>query len=152
LINRVKKGCNGKTKIMKKILLVSFILATLTNIVFAQAPHQHNEQTLQENTTVETGYFFMENGKVLYVESATGMGNRIQNDMVLKNGTVIKSDGLYQLQDGTQLRLRNGQIMDVNGLKYKSERQFLKKNHMKKNKPPKMHSDSHQGMNMNGHH
>lgn len=151
-MSKIKKGCNCKTKIMKKILLVSFILATLTNIVVAQAPHQHIEQKLQGNATVETGYFFMENGKVLYIAGATGMGSKIQNDMVLKNGTVIKSDGLYQLQDGTQLRLRNGQIMDVNGVKYKSERQFLKKNHMKKNKPPKMHSGGHQGMNMNGHH
>ncbi|XVJ65088.1 MAG: hypothetical protein HEQ40_02525 [Lacibacter sp.] len=137
---------------MKKILLVSFILATLTNIVVAQAPHQHIEQKLQGNATVETGYFFMENGKVLYIAGAMGMGSKIQNDMVLKNGTVIKSDGVYQLQDGTQLRLRNGQIMDVNGVKYKSERQFRKKNHMKKNKTPKMHSGGHQGMNMNGHH
>lgn len=137
---------------MKKLLLVSFILASLININAAQVPHQHIEQNLQGNTTVETGYFFMENGIVLYMAGATGMGSRIQNDMVLKNGTIIKPDGLYQLQDGTKLRLRNGQIMDVNGVKYKSERQFRKKNFIKKNKPPKTHSGGHQGMNMNGHH
>ncbi len=137
---------------MKKILLTVLSIIIFTGTIVAQVPHQHVEQKMQENVTVETGYFFMENGRVLHILEATGMGSKIQNDMVLENGTVIKPDGSYQLKNGTLLHLRNGQIMDMNGVKYKSERKFLKKTHRKKiekTKAPNMHSNGHQ-QNSNG--
>ena len=89
----------------------------------------------------------MENGKVLLIMDETGMGIKMENDMTLKNGTIIKPDGSYQLQSGIQLQLQNGQVMDANGAAYKSERKFLKKTHRKKVEKPKaqkMHSTGHQ--------
>ncbi|MCA6440578.1 MAG: hypothetical protein IM581_11640 [Chitinophagaceae bacterium] len=138
---------------MKKKLLVVLSIIIFTGTIDAQIPHQQVEQKMQKNVTVETGYFFMENGRVLHIMEETGMGSKIQNDMVLKNGTVIKPDGSYQSENGTLLRLRNGQIMDITGIKYKSERKFLKKTHRKKiekNKTPKMHSGGHQQHNNGG--
>lgn len=130
---------------MKKILLAVLSIIIFTGTIVAQIPHHQVEQKMQENVTVETGYFFMENGRVLHILEETGMGSKIQNDMVLKNGTVIKPDGSYQLKNGTLLRLRNGQIMDINGIKYKSERKFLKKTNRTKFEKVKVQRKSSNG-------
>lgn len=133
---------------MKKELLISLLLTMVTGIIVAQS--QRAEQITQQNVAESRGYLFMEDGKLLHIMDETGMGVKIQNDMVLQNGTIIKSDGSYQLKDGTQLHLKNGQIMDMNGIKYKSERNFLKKTHRKKAEKKKTHnthSGSHQQHN-----
>ncbi len=130
---------------MKKIILISLVLTMLTGIIVAQS--QRPAPEMQQNVVGNKGYLFMENDKLLHIMDETGMGMKLQNEMTLQNGTIIKPDGSYQLQNGPQLQLRNGEIMDMDGIKYKSERKFLKKTHRKKvekTKSQKMHSNGHQ--------
>lgn len=129
---------------MKKILLISLVLTMLTGTIMAQTGQV--EQKMQQNVIEDRGYLLMENGKVLLIMDETGMGIKMENDMTLKNGTIIKPDGSYQLQSGIQLQLQNGQVMDANGAAFKSERKFLKKTHRKKvekTKGQNMHSNGH---------
>lgn len=130
---------------MKKTLLISLVLTMLTGNIMAQAGQV--EQKMQQNVFEDRGYLLKENDKVLLIMDETGMGIKMENDMTLKNGTIIKPDGSYQLQSGVQLQLQNGQVMDANGAAYKSERKFLKKTHRKKvekTKSQKMPSNGHQ--------
>lgn len=136
---------NRKNKTMKKILLIAMILTMLTDTIMAQT--MQVEQKMQQNVIEDRGYLLMENGKVLLIMDETGMGIKMENNMTLKNGTIIKPDGSCQLQSGIQLQLQNGQVMDANGTTYKSERKFLKKTHRKKIEKAKdqnMHSKGHQ--------
>lgn len=129
---------------MKKTLLISMVLTMLTGTVMAQTGQV--EQKMQQNVIEDRGYLLMENGKVLLIMDETGMGIQMENDMTLKNGTIIKPNGSYQLQSGIQLQLQNGQVMDANGAAYKSERKFLKKTHRKKvekTKGQNIHSNGH---------
>ncbi len=77
----------------------------------------------------------------------------MQNDMTLKNGTIVKPDGSYQLKNGKQLHLRDGQCMDMSGRKYMSQgmmqRQMQGNHGMNNMQGQKMQSGSH-GQNMNG--
>ena len=130
---------------MKKALLIAMVLTMLTGTNMAQTGQV--EQKMQQNVIEDRGYLLMENGKVLLIMDETGMGIKMENDMTLKNGTIIKPDGSYQLQSGIQLQLQKGQVIDANGAAYKSERKFLKKTHRKKvekTKSQNMHSNGHQ--------
>ena len=108
---------------MKKLLFVPMSLLMLTGTIVAQS--QQTEQKIQQNVVEKNDHFLMEDGKMLHVIDGKGM--QMQNDMTLKNGTMIKLNGSYQLSNGKQLRLRNGQCMDMNGSKYRSERVLLRK-------------------------
>lgn len=129
---------------MKKALLIAMILTMLTGTIMAQTGQV--EQKMQQNVIADRGYLLMENGKMLLIMDETGMGIKMENDMTLKNGAIIKPGGSYQLQSGTQLQLQNGQVMDANGIAYKSERKFFKKTNRKK--AEKMNS---QHIHSNGH-
>lgn len=123
---------------------MSMILTMLTAISVAQS--QRTESEMQRDILENKGYLFMENSKLLYVMDETGMGIKTQHDMTLTNGTIIKPDGSFLMQSGTLLHLKNGQIMDMNGIKYKSERSFLRKTHRKKvakKESRNMHSSEH---------
>ena len=133
---------------MKKIILISLVLTMLTGIVVAQS--QRPAPEMQQNVVGNKGYLFMENDKLLHIMDETGMGMKLQNEMTLQNGTIIRPDGSYQLQNGTRLHLQNGEIMDTDGIKYKSEKKFLKKTNRKKvekRKTQNRHSGGHQQRN-----
>lgn len=115
---------------MKKMLLISLLLTLLNNIVVAQS--QRPEQAMHQIAVANKGYLFMENDKLLHIMDETGMGMKILNEMTLQNGTIIRPDGTYQLQNGQQLNLKNGEIMDMDGIKYSSEKKFMKKTNRKK--------------------
>ena len=126
------------------------VLVMLTGIVVAQS--QLPQQGMQMKAVADKGYLFMENDKLLHIMDETGMGMKIQKEMTLQNGTIIKPDGSYQPLNGPQLQLKNGEIMDMDGIQYKSEKKFLKKTHRKKveqMKPQHMPSNGH-GQHNNG--
>ena len=130
---------------MKNTLFISLILITLSSISVAHS--QRVESKMQHNIVENNDYLFMENNKLLYIIGGTGMGTKTQHDMTFRNGTIIKPDGSYIIQSGALLHLKNGQIMDMNGFMYKSERKFFKKTHrikVEKTASHNMHSDGHQ--------
>lgn len=133
---------------MKKLLFVSMSLIMLTGSILAQS--QQAEQKIQQNVVGKNDHFLMEDGKMLHMIDGKGM--QMQNNMTLKNGTMINPDGSYHLKNGKQLRLRDGQCMDMNGSKYRSERMLLRNPQGKqgmKMQGQNMHSGGHQH-NTNG--
>jgi hypothetical protein len=108
---------------MKKMLLVPLSLLLLTGTIVAQS--QQEEQKTQPNAAAMNEHFQMKEGKMLHIMNGKEM--QVQNDMTLKNGTMIHPDGSYQLKNGKQLSLRNGQCMDMDGKKYRSHQIFQKR-------------------------
>ena len=127
---------------MKKMILVSMSLILLTGTIVAQS--QQEEQKTQQNAVVEKEHLVMKEGKMMH--NMDGKEMQMQNDMTLKNGTTVKPDGSYQLRNGKQLHLRNGQCMDMDGKKYRSHQMFQRK--MQMNHGREMHG---QNMNSGGH-
>lgn len=135
---------------MKKMILVSMSLIMLAGTVVAQSHEE--EQKTQQNAVEKNGHFMMKDGKMLH--NMNGKEMQMQTDMTLKNGTMIKPDGSYQLKNGRQFQLRDGQYMDMNGRKFSSERMFqrnMQGKHGMGRDGQKMHSGGqHQNMNGSG--
>ncbi|MDP1764275.1 MAG: hypothetical protein Q8L07_10345 [Sediminibacterium sp.] len=108
---------------MKKLFFVPMSLIMMTGTIVAQ--NQQAEQKIQQNAVVKVEYLVMKDGKMLHTTDGKDM--LMQHDMTLKNGMMIKPDGSYQLKNGKQLRLRDGQCMDMNGSKYRSQGMFQRK-------------------------
>lgn len=49
---------------------------------------------------------------------------RLQEPMTFKNGSTVTPKGLYTAKDGKQLKLKNGECLDGNGMKYGNEYQY----------------------------
>lgn len=133
---------------MKKLLFVPLSLILLTGTVFAQS--QQVDQKMEQNALKKHEHLMMKNGSMLH--NMDGNEMQMLHDMTLKNGTVIKKDGSYQLKNGKQAHLRDGQCMAMNGRKFNSER-MLQRNMQEKNgmgmKDHNMHSGG-KNQNMNG--
>ncbi|RTL60056.1 MAG: hypothetical protein EKK37_04225 [Sphingobacteriales bacterium] len=131
---------------MKKILLAAMSIVLLITASLAQQVSTGN--TNEQGTTVNDEHLIMKDGKMYH--SMNGKEMMMENQMTLQNGTVMQANGLYQLKNGKQHQLRNGQCMDMNGKKYRSHQMFQR--NMMRMHGSGMHSGGHQGMNMNGHH
>ena len=128
---------------MKKMILVSMSIIMLTGTIVAQS--QQEEQKMQQNAVTKNEHLIMKDGKMMH--NMDGKEMQMQSDMTLKNGSMIKPDGSYQLKNGKQLRLRDGQCMNMNGRKYRSLGMFQRK--MQMNHGRGMHG---QNMQSGGHH
>lgn len=135
---------------MKKLLFVPMSLLMLTGTIVAQS--QQTEQKIQQNAVVKNEHMVMKDGKMFH--NMDGKEMQMQNNMTLKNGMMVNPDGSYQLKNGKQLRLRDGQCMDMNGRKYNSQGMFQRKmqgKHGMRMQGQNMHSGGqHQNMNGNG--
>ncbi len=69
-------------------------------------------------------HLYYEGGTVYQV---TDQGRvRLQERIVLNDGTVVNPDGSYQTNTGRQLKLKDRQCADMEGNIYRSEKQFRK--------------------------
>lgn len=125
---------------MKSILLLA-VTALFTCAVAAQTTTSgHNQHSTQPE------YFIMENGKMMQVTATKK--SVMEKDISLANGTWIHPDGSYQTMNGKKYQLKNGECMDINGIKYRSERVYLKK---KRSDSTTVPAHEHQ-QNSGGHH
>ena len=130
---------------MKKILLAAMSIVSLTTASIAQ--QQQGESKSQQITAVNDEHLLMKNGKMFH--NMNGKEMMMQNQMTMRNGTVMNADGSFQLKNGKQRHLSNGQCMDMNGKKYRSHQMFQRG--MMRMHGANMHTGgNHQ--NMRGHH
>ena len=120
---------------MKKLLFV--LTSTIMLIGTAAAQSQQEEQKTQQDAGVKNEHFLMKDGKMLHIIDGKEM--QMQDQMTLKNGTMIHPDGSYKLKNGKQRYLHNGHCMDMSGKKYRSQYMLQKRMMGRHN------------MNMNGH-
>lgn len=124
---------------MKKILFVSMSFILLTGTLIAQ--NLQEEQKAQKNDLVKNEHLVMKDGKMYHCMNGKEM--LMQDQMVLHNGIVMHSDGSYQFKNGKQRQLINGQCMDMNGRKYRSQEMFQKRlmsGHGMGSNKPNMHN------------
>jgi len=125
---------------MKSIMLLA-VTALLTLAVSAQTASGHNQHSAQPE------YFIMENGKMMQVISTNK--SLMDKDISLADGTWLHPDGTYQSMNGKKYQLKNGECMGMDGIKYKSEKVYLRK---KRSNTPKMPDSNHQQNTGGGHH
>ncbi len=108
---------------MKKLLFVPLSILLLTGAISAQS--QEVKTKTQQDAVVKNEHLVMKDGKMFH--HMDGKEMQMQNQMTLKNGMMISSDGVYKLKNGKQRSLGNGQCMDMNGRKFSSERMLQQK-------------------------
>lgn len=106
-----------KTKIT--ILLIIFLGAG--GILKAQ---QQDQIQKQDRIHQEDHYRFYD-GKLYQYKN--GVQNQVMEQVRLRNGTVLNPDGSYLLQNQERFQLRQGECLDMDGLRYRTHNQFNKR-------------------------
>lgn len=101
---------------MKKIffLIVFVVIGTIT--IIAQDLDQIQDQDRDQVRLM------LVDGDVLQIRDQDQI--RLQTKLTLNDGTEINPDGSYITQDRLRLRLRDGECMDMDGIKYRNEYQY----------------------------
>lgn len=97
------------------LLLVSFVVLGSTSL-FAQERDQDRVQDQDRTKLV------MINGEVLQVQERAQI--RLQAQQRLNDGTTLYEDGTFQTMNREKLRLRDGECIDTDGIKYRNEYQY----------------------------
>ncbi|AEH02465.1 DUF6799 domain-containing protein [Lacinutrix sp. 5H-3-7-4] len=97
---------------MKKLILMSFVfLMSIATAIAQEKP-------------VDSDYVILLNDKVFHY---TFEGVKpLKEDLKLKNGTVVKPNGTYILDDKS-MKLSDGECLGMSGKKYKSQADLNKK-------------------------
>jgi hypothetical protein len=127
---------------MKKMMmtLLAFVLAG--SISFAQDQTQQKDRIQKRDRIHQEDHLLYQDGKLYQYRN--GERTQLQQQLQLKNGTVCNPDGTCQLKDRTQLRLRNGECLDMSGNRYLNQNKFNKNKMMRPNQMNRM-----QNSNMN---
>lgn len=104
---------------MKKGLFM--ILAVFMTAGILQA--QEKQQIQKQDSTQE--YFICRNGQMFQVKDEQWIP--LQGQCRLNNGAAVNPDGTYQLRNGKSLRLRDGQCVNFDGKRFRSETQCLRR-------------------------
>lgn len=101
---------------MKKIFLVVFVVfGTTVLIAQDQIKAQDRDQTR----------LMLVDGDLLQIRDRDQI--RLQDKTTLSDGTIVNADGTFQKRGGDQLRLRDGECIDMNGVVYANEYQYRSK-------------------------
>lgn len=120
--------------------LLAFVLAG--SISFAQDQTQQKDRIQKRDRIHQEDHLLYQDGKLYQYRN--GERTQLQQQLQLKNGTVCNPDGTCQLKDRTQLRLRNGECLDMSGNRYLNQNKFNKNKMMRPNQMNRM-----QNSNMN---
>ena len=110
---------------MKKLILV-FAAVAISAGAYAQVDSTNSKTSPQDlnnsknqNTQTYSAYdlhpdgVLMKDGKLMVVKN--GKKTTLDQDMSMSNGTKIKTDGNYTKKDGSTMRLKEGEHMDMEG-------------------------------------
>lgn len=116
LLNNNNSIFNLKYIKMKKFILMSFVFLMSLSTAMAQEK--------QEKQLEDSNYVILLNDKVFHytfegVKPLTGT-------LTLKNGTVVKEDGTY-IVDDKKMTLKDGECLGLSGKKYKSQMDLAKR-------------------------
>lgn len=117
------------------------ILASLLIIsggVFAQDQTQKKDKVQKKDRIHQEDHLQFENGTLYQVKA--GVRTQLQTQLMLKDGTQCNPDGTCLLKNKTQLRLRNGECLDMEGNRYMNQNRFNKRKMMTERQTQKSQS------------
>ncbi len=101
---------------MKKIMFLAAFVVLGTALLTAQ---ERDRDRIQDQDRTK---LVMVNGEMLELRDRAQQ--RLKEKQTLVDGTVVHPDGTYKTGDGEQLRLKNGECLDGDGIKYRNEYQY----------------------------
>jgi len=101
---------------MKKVAIILILLVFTSTGLIAQELDRDRIQD-QDRTNLT-----MINGEMLQLRERAQL--MLREKVTLNDGTVINSKGVYTTKEGKQLRLKNGECLDNDGIKYRNEYQY----------------------------
>jgi len=101
---------------MKKVAIILILLVfTSIGLIAQELDRDRIQDQDQTNLT-------MVNGEMLQLRERAQL--MLKDKVTLKDGTVLNSKGAYTTKDGKQLKLKNGECLDNDGIKYRNEYQY----------------------------
>lgn len=97
---------------MKKligILAISFIACS----AYSQDNSAKKTDTTMSPNKMKKDCFYMKDGKMM--STSKGESTEMTQNIHLKNGTTVKTDGVLEMSDGSVKKLKDGQYIDVDG-------------------------------------
>lgn len=101
---------------MKKIMFLAAFVVLGTALLTAQ---ERDRDRIQDQDRTK---LVMVNGEMLELRDRAQL--RLKDKQTLEDGTIVHPDGTYVAQDGQRLRLKNGECLDGDGIKYRNEYQY----------------------------
>ena len=101
---------------MKRIVYLVLFMFLGTSVMIAQ---ERDRDRIQDQDRTK---MVMVNGEMLELRDRAEM--RLREKATLNDGTVIYPDGTYATKDGTKFRLKDGECLDGDGIKYRNEYQY----------------------------
>ena len=95
---------------MKKILI---FLATVTIGLTAAAQHEGHSQKATEPANHTKEHLMMLDGKMMHIKNGKTM--ELTQEMKLTNGATIVKDGTMKMKNGKSRKLKNGEMIYMNG-------------------------------------
>ncbi|TKK66305.1 hypothetical protein FC093_17115 [Ilyomonas limi] len=98
---------------MKKLLTL-IIALTICIVVIAQADRLNKKtESKTEQTDHSTDHIMMMSGKMMIIKS--GKSTMMDKDIKLGDGTVVMRDGKVKTKDGKVMRMKDGDMIYMNG-------------------------------------
>ena len=103
---------------MKKLFIV-MVASTLCTGLFAQTDKDKKMEKMEHAGKMEKGSMkmkdcvMMEDGKMMVMKNGETMA--LDNDMTMKNGTMVMKDGTVKMKDGKTMTLKNGECVYMDG-------------------------------------
>ncbi len=101
---------------MKKLCLLTAIM--LLSALTLTAQEQDRDRIQDQDRTK----LVMINGEMLELRDRAEM--HLREKQTLEDGTVVFPNGQYQTRDGLKFRLKDGECLDNDGIKYRNEYQY----------------------------
>jgi hypothetical protein len=96
------------------VLLALIVLGSM-----ALTAQERDQDRIQDQDRTK---LVMVNGEMLELRDRAEM--RLKDKQTLADGSVVAPDGTYETADGDRLKLKNGECLDGDGIKYRNEYQY----------------------------
>ncbi|MBK8088499.1 MAG: hypothetical protein IPK31_11405 [Chitinophagaceae bacterium] len=107
---------------MKKMFFILASALLIAGAGVAQDQIQQKDKLQKRDRIHQEDHLMLKDGKLYQVKQ--GVQSQVQAQVTLQNGTVCNPDGTYQLKDRNQLRLRDGECLDMEGNRYMNQNRF----------------------------
>ena len=101
---------------MKKSILFLVLMA------FGITTLNSQERDRDQDTYHDQDRFILVDGDILQIRDRDQI--RLKDALTLNDGTTMKPNGTYQTRDRKQWRLKDGECLDMDGIKYRNEYQY----------------------------